>query len=200
MGQYNPFEGYRITSGYGWRALNDVKEFHTGIDLVKGERGEKSPLPAFVAGRVTWAKWGSTGTGYGNYGNVVAIRDKYGFTHVYAHLDYIAVKETKTVLKGQIVGRQGTTGKSTGVHLHYEVRREGWGTHVNPTEYLKKVRGEELKMIFTDMEGHWARAEVEKAYNLGIVAGRKPGIYDPNTPVTRAELAVVAMRLYEKLK
>lgn len=131
------FTAYRVTSPYGWRTLDGARQFHNGIDLVKGQPGEKSPLPAFVPGLVEWAKWGDAGTGYGGYGNVVAIKDKYGFTHVYGHLDSIAVREGTRVTQGQIIGRQGTTGKSTGVHLHYEVRRLGWGSHVDPGAYLQ---------------------------------------------------------------
>lgn len=144
------FSAYRITSPYGWRVRSGKNEFHAGIDLVKGLPGEKSSLPAFVPGTVTWAKWGNTGTGYGGYGNVVAIRDKNGFTHVYGHLDSINVREGMKVEKGQIVGRQGTTGASDGVHLHFEVRREGWNTHVNPGEYLASYyRAEEANKIET---------------------------------------------------
>ena len=115
--------------------MDRVQKFHPGIDLVKPL---KSPIPAFTSGTVTWAKWGNTGTGYGGYGNVVAIRDSNGYTHVYAHLDSIAVKERQLIKRGEIVGTQGATGRTTGPHLHYEIRSEGWGSHVDPGQYLTK--------------------------------------------------------------
>jgi hypothetical protein len=125
------FADYRITSGFGMRG----DKFHTGIDMVKAHQ---APIPAFTSGTVTWAKWGSAGTGYGGYGNVVAIRDVNGYTHMYCHLDSIAVKEGQEARRGDIVGRQGNTGQSRGSHLHYEVRRAGLGTHVEPSAYLTK--------------------------------------------------------------
>jgi hypothetical protein len=93
---------------------------------------------------------GVTGSGFGNYGNVVAIRDAKGFLHVYAHLSAIVVKVGQTVERGQMVGRQGTTGLSTGEHLHYEVRKAcspsfGYTPTeagvVEPTAYLQAFAG-----------------------------------------------------------
>jgi len=143
----NVFDGYRITSPFGYRndPFTGKSSFHTGVDLVKKH---KSPIHAFAPGVVTHAKMGVAGSGFGNYGNVVAVKDKNGRLHVYAHLDSISVKVGANVSKGQVVGTQGNTGRSTGSHLHYEIRKIsspsfGWiadrkNNCFEPTEYLRK--------------------------------------------------------------
>ncbi|WP_409179203.1 M23 family metallopeptidase [Brevibacillus fortis] len=109
--------------------------FHTGIDLVKKHR---SPIRAFVTGVVTHAKEGVKGSGYGGFGIVVAVKDQNGCTHVYAHLHSTSVRVGDQVKCGDVVGLQGSTGRSTGSHLHYEVRRGGFGTHTDPVAYLRE--------------------------------------------------------------
>jgi len=144
----NVFSGYRITSPYGWRKDpfgGKSKVFHTGIDLVKSH---KAAINAFVGGVVTYAKMGASGSGFGGYGNVVAIKDSKGSLHVYAHLHSCAVKVGAKVAKGQVIGYQGNTGNSTGSHLHYEIRKtsspsHGWKADrenncYEPTDYLQK--------------------------------------------------------------
>ncbi|MGE7271335.1 M23 family metallopeptidase [Brevibacillus panacihumi] len=129
------FAEYRVTSPYGNRKdpFTGATAFHTGIDLV---RAHLAPIRAFTDGTVTHANMGITGTGYGGFGIVVSVRDKHGATHMYAHLNDASVKVGDTVRCGDVVGRQGNTGRSTGSHLHYEVRRKGYGTHTDPIEYL----------------------------------------------------------------
>ncbi len=143
-----PFTGYRITSPFGYRIhpITKLRAFHTGIDLVKSHR---APIHAFVGGLVLHARMGATGSGFGGYGNVVAIQDSKGSLHVYAHLDSCAVRIGQNVKAGQVIGYQGNTGNSTGSHLHYEVRKKsepkapyGWiADRVNncyePTKYLR---------------------------------------------------------------
>lgn len=126
--------GYRITSPYGQRTdpFSKQKVHHNGIDMVRSNR----EVRAFFSGEVIASGTYPSGTGYGNYGNVVGIRDERGYTHVYAHLANVTVKIGDRVKVDQLIGIEGTTGKSTGIHLHYEVRRQGFGTDVNPTEYM----------------------------------------------------------------
>ncbi|MFL1672434.1 peptidoglycan DD-metalloendopeptidase family protein [Paenibacillus dendritiformis] len=140
-GQY----GFRVTSEYGWRndPFSKVRVWHTGIDLVKAH---KSPILAFVPGEVVHARLGVTGSGFGSFGNVVSIKDKDGHLHCYAHLDSISVRVGQKVAKGQEVGKQGSTGRSTGSHLHYEVRSKsspsyGFGHDINPSKYLENLLG-----------------------------------------------------------
>lgn len=156
----NPFDGYRVTSPYGSRRhpVTGKQHFHTGIDLVKTHR---APILAFVAGEVVHAGDGRPGTGFGNMGNVVAVKDDKGYLHCYVHLDSVSVKVGQFVQRGQEVGKQGATGISvTGSHLHYEVRKKsspsfGWVASetdrcFDPGQYLidyyKSERKEEHEM------------------------------------------------------
>ena len=149
-----PFKDYRITSPFGPRIhpITRQNTFHTGIDLVKSHR---APIFAFTPGEVLFAGMGQTGTGFGGYGNVVAIKDKNNRLHVYAHLDSVTVRKGQNVVQGQEVGKQGNTGQSTGSHLHYEVRKNaqstppyGWiadraNNCFEPTQYLHKFYASE---------------------------------------------------------
>ena len=160
----NYFEGYRITSPYGNRIhpITGKLKFHTGIDIVKNHR---DPIYPFVSGKVVWAKWGNAGTGYGGFGNVVSIKDKYGYEHMYAHLDEIKVKLNQEVNVNTVIGLQGMTptNKVTGSHLHYEVRKNGYGTHVDPIEYLDGYFEEENKnMSWQEDLGLEALLKLEK--------------------------------------
>ncbi|MBP1990191.1 M23 family metallopeptidase [Paenibacillus eucommiae] len=138
----NPFDGYRISSPYGPRKdpFTGQPVHHTGIDLVKFHQ---APIYAFMPGMVVHAREGLVGTGFGGFGNVVAIKDSCGAIQFYAHLDSTAVKVGQQIMAGQMIGRQGTTGRSTGSHLHFEVRLKstpsyGYGTDTNPGVYLER--------------------------------------------------------------
>lgn len=149
----NPFEAYRVTSPYGPRTspISGKQEKHTGIDLVKLTGGKNAPIEAFVSGTVIRAEEvpsGVSGTGYGGFGLVVAIEDKYGVQHMYAHLSKTLVKAGERVVAGQPIGLQGRSGKSTGEHLHYEVRTKcspsgGYGSDTDPTKYLQEYFAKE---------------------------------------------------------
>lgn len=162
----NPFQGYRITSPYGNR-VHPIKKkeiFHRGIDLVIGH---KKPIHSFTDGEVLFAKEGKTGSGFGNYGNVVAIRDQAGALHCYAHLDTIGVNVGNIVKRGDPIGTEGNTGQSAGSHLHYEIRLKdapsfGFGTHTDPTEYLTKLYADE------NQGSPWAKEAIEWAVKSGI--------------------------------
>lgn len=117
-----PGEGRR-TSGYGrrWGRL------HAGVDLAAGTG---SPVRAAAAGVVK-----SAGR-EGGYGNCVRIIHADGTETVYAHMSRILVSDGERVSAGELVGREGNTGQSTGPHLHFEVRING--TPVNPATWLRK--------------------------------------------------------------
>lgn len=141
------FRGYKVTSPFGPRKdpITGEDAFHTGIDIVtgtwKGDVFERKPgadICAFMDGTVTHAKEGVTGSGYGGFGIVVAMTDMNGCTQMYAHLSRALVRVGDKVKKGQVIGKEGSTGRSTGNHLHYEVRKKGYGTHTDPVEYLEK--------------------------------------------------------------
>ncbi|OPG98412.1 hypothetical protein B2I21_08665 [Chryseobacterium mucoviscidosis] len=187
----NPFEGYRLTSPFGWRIhpVYNTKKFHKGVDLVVSP--SNGPLYAFVGGEVLHAKMGVTGSGFGNYGNTVAIRDDKGYLHVYAHMSSVSVSVGQHVKQGDKIGNQGSTGISTGPHLHYEIRKKtspSFGFTVDesgvvePTQYLinyygqqptvdkgeepmtaeEKKRVEELEAT-SKAQAEWIKAEKAKA-------------------------------------
>jgi murein DD-endopeptidase MepM/ murein hydrolase activator NlpD len=120
--------GAELTSGFGPRLDPFVKQyaFHSGIDL-KGEPGDRARATA--AGRVTTASY------QGGYGLMVEIDHGNGLASRYGHLSAIEVNEGQIVEAGEPIGRIGTTGRSTGPHLHYEVRIAG--EPVDPQRYLR---------------------------------------------------------------
>ncbi len=118
----SPF-GYRIDPFFGRPAL------HTGMDL-HGEYGE--PVHATASGRVTIA--GPTG----GYGNMVEIDHGAGLATRYGHLSRVDVAPGQWVTAGAEIGAIGSTGRSTGPHLHYEVRMDG--APVDPSRFLKAGR------------------------------------------------------------
>lgn len=126
-----PLSGALITSGYGMRKhpIGGSIRFHHGVDF-KGRRGE--PIFAAAAGVVTYAGW------KGSLGKVVEIEHENGLTTLYAHASQYMVQKGQTVARGQQIARVGSTGRTTGAHLHFEVRRNGKSQ--NPINYLTNVR------------------------------------------------------------
>ena len=118
-----PTNGF-ISSGYGLRW--NGAEFHQGIDIA-AEMG--TPIVATADGVVTIAGWNA-----GGYGNMVDIDHGSGVSTRYGHASAVVVTVGQRVRRGQIIAYVGSTGHSTGPHLHYEVRLSG--QPVNPTSYL----------------------------------------------------------------
>lgn len=121
-----PVEGW-ITSGFGYRQspFTGKKEFHKGIDFAN-RTGTKILAPAdgvvsFVGPR-------------GFYGQLMVIDHGHGVTTRYAHLDKALLKQGDRVVRGETIAQMGNTGRSTGPHLHYEVRLNG--VPVNPSKYI----------------------------------------------------------------
>jgi murein DD-endopeptidase MepM/ murein hydrolase activator NlpD len=107
-----PIQG-KINSPFGPRGKN----FHQGIDIASPSYQE---VKAAMDGEVILARNSRSG-----YGNVVVLRHDAGFSTIYGHLNVIIAKEGEAVHQGQAIGGVGSTGKSTGPHLHFELRREG---------------------------------------------------------------------------
>jgi len=117
-----------LTSYFGYRSdpfNSSSAEFHPGIDF-KGARGDEAKCTA--TGKVVFAGW------YGGYGNCVRIAHANDFETLYGHLSRITVKVGQQVTVGQKIGEVGSTGHSTGTHLHYEVRKNGKA--INPAKFL----------------------------------------------------------------
>lgn len=113
---------YRYTSGYGRR----WGRMHEGIDMA-GSLG--SPVYATAEGTVTHAGWES------GYGNMVEVRHDFGLVTRYGHLSKVRAEVGQKVSRGDRIGDMGNTGRSTGTHLHYEVRVNG--SAVNPMTFIK---------------------------------------------------------------
>ena len=116
-----------ISSEFGWRVhpIAGTERFHAGIDFAV-DYG--FPIAAAAAGQVIFADW------YGGYGNAVILDHGGGLTTLYAHTSELLVQEGDWVNAGTIVATVGSTGYSTGPHLHFEVRQEG--EPVDPMQYL----------------------------------------------------------------
>lgn len=116
-----------ISSPFGWRSdpIKGIRRRHSGIDL-PGRSGTR--IYATGAGVVSFAGWMS------GYGNLVQIDHPGGVRTRYGHLSRILVGGGVPVAQGDLIGQMGSTGKSTGSHLHYEVRADG--VPVNPLAYI----------------------------------------------------------------
>lgn len=115
-----PFPGYRrISSEYGYRAdpATGRRTFHSGLDMA-GPSG--SPIVAAESGTVISAGWNS-----GGYGNMVIIDHGSGISTLYGHNSSVTVSRGQKVKRGQTIAKCGSTGYSTGPHLHFEVRVNG---------------------------------------------------------------------------
>ena len=116
-----------VTSPFGWRIhpILGYKKFHTGIDIGVGYG---VPIHSAGAGTVIYATW------MGGYGNVIIVDHGNGLSTLYAHQSSLAVGNGARVARGQTIGYVGSTGFSTGPHLHFEVRVNG--NPVDPMGYL----------------------------------------------------------------
>jgi murein DD-endopeptidase MepM/ murein hydrolase activator NlpD len=119
-----------ISSPFGRRVhpITGVTAFHSGIDI---RIPVGTPVRATADGMVSFSDWGE-GTGY-----VVVLEHGLGFTTVYAHNSRNCVKVGQRVKKGEVISFSGSTGSSTGPHVHYEVWKNK--VHVDPAPFLKDI-------------------------------------------------------------
>ncbi len=123
--------GGRITSPFGWRThpIFNSRTFHSGVDIAGPNRGS---IKASNSGKVIYSGW------YGGYGKVVildhGVINGKPMSTLYAHMSSIRVGQGQFVNKGEVVGYEGTTGYSTGPHVHFEVRINGKPN--NPLNYI----------------------------------------------------------------
>ncbi|MCZ6885634.1 MAG: peptidoglycan DD-metalloendopeptidase family protein [Alphaproteobacteria bacterium] len=150
-----PVDGARLSSRFGRRRhpILGYTKMHRGIDFA-APRG----TPIMAAGRGVITAAGRRGS----FGNYVRIRHNTTYSTAYAHMKSIArgIRRGRRVRQGQIIGYVGTTGRSTGPHLHYEIMRNN--RQINPLKLKlpsgKKLRGAALKRFLT------AKAEIDKAF------------------------------------
>jgi murein DD-endopeptidase MepM/ murein hydrolase activator NlpD len=117
-----------ITAGFGYRKnpfTSRGSEFHKGVDFA-ASYGQK--VVATGDGIVIFSGWNA------GYGRMVVISHGYGLSTLYAHNSKLLVKQGDKVKKGQAISHAGNTGRSTGTHVHYEVKLNG--KNVNPSKYF----------------------------------------------------------------
>ena len=126
-----PVKTAAFTSGYGVRSdpFRGSAAMHPGIDLA-GPYG--TPIYATADGTVLRAGWNN-----GGYGNLIEIDHGRGIATRYGHLSQVLVSAGDHIARGQLIARMGSTGRSTGSHLHYEVRIDG--RPVNPIPFMKST-------------------------------------------------------------
>jgi len=106
-------DNYRVTSGYGKRKLGNKKNMHKGIDI-GAKKG--TPILAAESGKIIYSGW------MGSYGNVTIIEHTPDYHSVYAHASRNLKSKGEYVTRGEIIAKVGSTGRSTGNHLHFEIR------------------------------------------------------------------------------
>ena len=122
-----PCTWIRLTSPYGYRThpVTGQWKFHNGVDLANSKG---TPIRAARSGKVTVATYGGT------YGYYVTINHGDGYSSLYANMTHYIVSKGDTVSKGQVIGYMGSTGRSTGPHLHFSIFYNG--STVNPMNYI----------------------------------------------------------------
>ena len=159
-------DGVRISSNYGNRTYyykgKKVKDFHCGIDLVPKKCTGKETILAFEKGEVTQVH--TTGEQYGK-ACFVRIKHENGLYTLYYHLKSksICVKVGQKVKKGDKIGVIGTTGQSTGIHLHFQIDKGANNTSINPYDYL--FNGKQL------IESTYKKGNYKTLYNMYVRAG-----------------------------
>ena len=116
-----------VNDGFGYRRdpFTGRREFHYGLDITT-----PTGTPVFVTADGVVGK-----SGYqGGYGYVVEVDHGYGYSTLYAHLSKILVRSGEAVKRGQKIGEVGTTGRTTGPHLHYEVKQ--FNINKNPLDFF----------------------------------------------------------------
>ena len=178
--------------------------YHKGIDITSSDR----IIYATCEGVVKTVGWDPDG-----WGQYVRVEEKNSKRiHIFCHLikGSVKVAVNQKVTRKTILGTMGTTGNSTGVHLHFQIEKSNTDRTVcDPTEWLgipnangeyqsKDYQIEEgAKMAYKDEKSipAWAKEAVNRATAKGQMQGDAEGNFRPNDPVTRAELAVVLDRL-----
>jgi len=128
-----------ISSPFGYRLhpMTLKYEFHSGLDI---SNMPGLPIESTADGVVRYSGWRQ------GYGLTVLIDHGFGYSTLYAHMSEIDVKEGENIKRGQVIGKIGSTGTSTGPHLHYEVWE--YGLPVNPIKYIEHFKDSSLAKTF----------------------------------------------------
>lgn len=131
--QYPHRNGYTVTSTFGWRQLGNISDYHSGVDLVG--TGSKQ-IYAVNSGTVVTNSYDSDG-----YGNYVVIDHGNGYWSLYGHMSTVYVRQGQSVNNNTIVGIEGSTGNSTGSHLHLEIRKgsNSYNSAIDPVSFFRQM-------------------------------------------------------------
>ena len=188
---------FMITATYGQKGTHWAKG-HQGIDFVAPDRR----IFATCTGTVRLVAYDANG-----WGNYISIGDEAGRRHIFCHLAEVYVQKGQKVDRTTVIGKMGTTGNSTGTHLHYQL--QNGTTVIDPTDYLgipnrigeyesEDFQIREVNQMFKDINDvpQWAKDEkiVEKAVAAGIVKGDANGKLRPNDKPTRIEVLAMIVR------
>lgn len=134
---------HAVTSGFGWRThpIYKTQEFHPGMDF-SAEQG----TPIYCTGDGAVFRADNLAQGYGNH---VVIDHGFGYHTLYAHMSKVVVKAGQKLTRGQLIGYVGSTGLSTGPHIHYEVIKNG--EKVNPINYYYNDLSPEQYAILVEL-------------------------------------------------
>lgn len=203
-----PFEtGFRIVSPYGLRTdpiTGEAHSWHGGVDLVSEDVKVRAACGGVVL-RSRRAPDLGDGDRTWEWGNYVSVAGDDGFVIYYCHLATRAVEGGQRVGAGQVLGIEGTTGRSTGIHLHFELRDYN-AQQLDPCAYLgiPNQAGfvwtpEPEREPWEEQAHDWSREAVDWCVRRGILQGRGGDDYALSDPVTREELCVMLHREREVL-
>ena len=199
-----PYSGsFRLVSPYGMRRdpFTGEQSWHGGIDLVGVDSKE---IRAVCGGYVLRSRMV---TDYSDrtweWGNYVSVLGDDGMTVYYCHLASRAVEAGDRIEAGVVIGTEGSTGRSTGSHLHFEVRTGGYDT-LSASEYLgiENVPGDIVGSGgVREIPGvhDWSRDAVKWAVDNGVMLGDRDG-YGLGDPCTREQMCVFLYRMYRMMK
>ena len=203
-----PFDGsFRVASPFGFRVdpiTGAEHSWHGGVDLVSEDRNVRAACGGVVL-RSRMAEDLGDGDRTWEWGNYVSVAGDDGCVIYYCHLESRAVEQGHRVSAGQILGIEGSTGRSTGIHLHFEVRDYN-AQQLDPCAYLGIPN--EAGYVWTPSapvdpwiaQAHdWSADAVDWAVRKGILRGRGGEDYALGDPVTREELCVMLHRAREVL-
>ncbi len=183
-----PVKGkFNITAIFGQEGKHWA-DGHKGIDFTAKDKN----VYAACDGTVRVVAYDANG-----WGRYISIGDSEGRRHLYCHLEKCNVSEGKKVKAGQVIGVMGSTGNSTGVHLHYQINNSA-GVPQNAADFLgiPNEKGEynsnDFDLFKDDEEiSPWAKDAVYEAKEKGLMLGDADGNFRPKDPLTREEAAVL---------
>lgn len=168
-----PVDGARLTSGFGMRMhpLLGYSRMHKGVDF---GAGYGAPIMAAAAGRIEFVGW------HGGHGKYVKINHGNGFATAYAHMSGFKVSSGQRVAQGQVIGYVGSTGMSTGPHLHYELYRNGKAIDPRSVKFTSRTQlaGKDLGAFKAKLGGLMQVKAGPKATPNGTATAQAPATKD----------------------